>query len=209
MLHLCIHCKHKGDSSSSSLLWTLKPQVAKSDINCTRHRSISPLGGLGRREGKKVGWRAEREREKRWGRERGRQVSRWRGGVIGLRLCQVCFSHKHTHPLLFHGGVGGGVKNDEARHWSRHDRRAAGQHWVPTRLTGRGWRDLIQSPLVWLTPCGSVAARVTLYTIYPWYTLGKIVRRFTSDGDNLVIVQHHFRSNFSVQWSCVHYGWNA
>ncbi|TNN84694.1 hypothetical protein EYF80_005109 [Liparis tanakae] len=76
-----IHSAHKrspsGRAYPSILCSSTVPemdQVAKSDITCTRHRSISPLGGLGRREGKKGGTEGgEREREKRWGRERGLQ----------------------------------------------------------------------------------------------------------------------------------------
>lgn len=82
-----------------------------------------------------MGWRAEKE-EVRRGEGVEVEVGWWRGGVIGLLLCQVCFSHKHTHPLPFHSGVGGGVKNDEARHWSRHDRELLQlQRRVPTHLT--------------------------------------------------------------------------
>lgn len=33
------------------------------------------------------------------------EVSWWRSEVIGLLLCQVCFSHKPTHRLPFHSSV--------------------------------------------------------------------------------------------------------
>lgn len=95
-----------------------KPQLTKSDIISPRHRSLSPLGGLGRRKGKKVGWRVEKKKEEVA--DRRFKVSWWMGGVIGLHLRQVCFSHKDAHLFSFHSGGDAGVKNDKARHWSCH-----------------------------------------------------------------------------------------
>lgn len=126
-------CTVNKVSFFSSRFWILKLQVAKSDITSLRHRFISPPGAW---EGGK-GRRWDGGRRKRRG---GLGVGWWRGGVIGLLLCQVCFSHKHTYPLPFHSSVGGGVKNDKARHWSRHDRELLQLQWrVPTHLTVAGW----------------------------------------------------------------------
>lgn len=44
-------------------------------------------------------------------------------GGVGLQVSfsARCSFHTNTHPSSFHGGVGSGVKNDKARHRSRHD----------------------------------------------------------------------------------------
>lgn len=65
-------------------LWNLR--LASGDITRPRHRSISRLGGW------ELGWRKEGGIER---------------GAMGLLLRQVCFSHKPTHPLSFHGRVSG------------------------------------------------------------------------------------------------------
>lgn len=77
---------------------------------------LSPRGpGKGKR------WDGGRRKKVEVG-DRRFKVSWWRGGVIGLQLRQVCFSHKHTQLFSFRSGGGGGVKNDKARLWSHHDK---------------------------------------------------------------------------------------
>lgn len=83
----------------------------KSDIMGRGHGSLSALGGSGKKargEGGDGGWRKSQ-----------RLIGALRslsggGGVIGLTLCQVCFSltHTHAHPASFRSSV----KNDEVRH---------------------------------------------------------------------------------------------
>lgn len=58
-----------------------------------------------------MGWKGG---EREAGGCEGSEVGLWRVG--GLLSCQVCFSHTHTQPLSFHGGVSAALKNDKARH---------------------------------------------------------------------------------------------